>query len=238
MLHCATLWDSNFFVHHQDYYCAMPAVLSRVLPNAKFIVLMQNPVTRLYSHYLHTCANRHCSKVLFKLPIITGMVDMITHDGIAKLRFGTRTFFVHHQDYCAMPAVLSRVLPNAKFIVLMRNPVTSHYLHTCADRHCSKVLFKLPKQLQQYASNFHREVVADVEHFKGNRSLYECVNDNRFRSIACGGVGFRITVGLLCPSLQVWLQFYPKEYFLLLTTEDISADPHSLMTKITQSFSE
>ena len=45
----STLWDSNFFVHHQDY-CAMPAVLSRVLPNAKFLVLMRNPVTRLYSH--------------------------------------------------------------------------------------------------------------------------------------------------------------------------------------------
>ena len=150
MLHCATLWDSNFFVHHQDYYCAMPAVLSRVLPNAKFIVLMQNPVTRLYSHYLHTCANRHCSKVLFKLP----------------------------------------------------------------------------KQLQQYAPNFHREVVADVKHFKGNRSLYECVNANGFRSIACGGVGFRITVGLYYVHLSKWLQFYPKEHFLFLRTKDISADPH------------
>ena len=114
---------------------------------------------------------------------------------------------MHHQDYCGMPAVLSRVLPNAKFIVLMRNPVTrlySHYLHTCADRQ-SKVLFKIPKQLQQYAPNFHREVVADIKHFKGclgNRSLYECVNDNRFRSIACGGVGFRITVGLYYMSIS------------------------------------
>lgn len=130
-----------------------------------------------------------------------------------------------------MPAVLSRVLPNAKFIVLMRNPVTrlySHYLHTCADRQ-SKVLFKIPKQLQQYAPNFHREVVADIKHFKGclrNRSPYECVNDNRFRSIACGGVGFRITVGLYYVHLSKWLQFYPKEHFLFLRTKDISADPH------------
>ena len=138
-----------------------------------------------------------------------------------------------------MPAVLSRVLPNAKFIVLMRNPVTrlySHYLHTCADRQ-SKVLFKIPKQLQQYAPNFHREVVADIKHFKGclrNHSPYECVNDNRFRSIACGGVGFRITVSLYNVHLSKWLQFYPKEPFLLLRTEDISADLHSLMTKITE----
>ena len=145
------------------------------------------------------------------------------------LHFGTRTFYMHHQDYyCAMSAVLSRVLPNAKFIVLKQNPVTrlySHYLHTCADRH-SKVLFKLPKQLQQYAPNFHREVVADVKHFKGNRSLYECVNANRFRSIACGGVGFRITVGLYTMHLSKWLQFYPKEHFLFLRTKDISANPH------------
>ena len=144
---------------------------------------------------------------------------MITYDG-SQTTLWDSNFFVYHQDYCAMPAVLSRVLPNAKFIVLMQNPVTrlySHYLQTCADRHCSK----LPKQLQQYASKFHREVVADVGHFKGcleNRSLYECVNHNRFRSIACGGVGFRITVGLYyvhlskcgCSSTQRSTFFYSE----------------------------
>ena len=50
----STLWDSNFFYKGQEY-CAMPAVISRVLPNAKFIIVMRNPVTRLYSHFLYSC---------------------------------------------------------------------------------------------------------------------------------------------------------------------------------------
>ena len=29
-------------------------VISRVLPNAKFIVVMRNPITRLYSHFLYS----------------------------------------------------------------------------------------------------------------------------------------------------------------------------------------
>ena len=35
----STLWDSNFYLDNEDY-CAMPAIVSRILPNAKFIVLM------------------------------------------------------------------------------------------------------------------------------------------------------------------------------------------------------
>ena len=158
----------------------------------------------------------------------------ITYDGSQSTLWDSN-FFVHHQDYCAMPAVLSRVLPNAKFLVLMRNPVTrlySHYLYSCTQRYGV-----LPKQMQQHAAtNFHRKVVADVEHFREclkKSSLYECVNDNRFRSNTCGGVGAKMMVGLYHVHLSKWLQFYPKEQFLFLRMEDISTDPHSLMTKIT-----
>ena len=173
----------------------------------------------------------------FRYKRIERKVDAITYDGSQSTLWDSN-FFVHHQDYCAMPAVLSRVLPNAKFIVLMRNPVTrlySHYLYGCTLRYGETVNW--PEQIRQYAAgNFHREVVADVELFREclkKKSLYECVNDNRFRSSKCGGVGSRMTVSLYYVHLSKWLQFYPKEQFLFLRMEDISADPYSLMTKIT-----
>ena len=164
-------------------------------------------------------------------------VDVITYDSSQSTLWDSN-FFVHHQDYCAMPAVLSRVLPNAKFIVLMRNPVIrlySHYLYSCTQRYGKTV--KWPKRMRQHAAaNFHREVVADVENFRGcmiKRSLYECVNNYRFRSNTCGGVGARMTIGLYHVHLSKWLQFYPRDQFLFLRMEDISTDPHSLVTKIT-----
>ena len=48
----STLWDSNFYLDNEDY-CATPAIVSRILPNAKFIVLMRNPVTREYSDFFY-----------------------------------------------------------------------------------------------------------------------------------------------------------------------------------------
>jgi len=47
-------------------------------------------------------------------------------------------------------------------------------------------------------------------------------------------VGFRITVSLYYVHLSKWMQFYPREQFLFLRMEDMSANPHSLMTKITE----
>ena len=183
-------------------------------------------------NYLKLSVLRYLMNFLSKR--VEGEVDAITYDGSQSTLWDSN-FFVHHQDYCAMPAVLSRVLPNAKFIVLMRNPVTrlySHYLYSC-----TRSYGVLPKRMRQYAAaNFHREVVADVEHFREclkKRSLYECVNDNRFRSNTCGGVGAKMTVGLYHVHLSKWLQFYQKKQFLFLRMEDISTDPHSLVTKIT-----
>ena len=50
-----TLWHSHFYIGEEDY-CAMPAIVSRILLNAKFIVLMRNPVTREYSNFFYTPA--------------------------------------------------------------------------------------------------------------------------------------------------------------------------------------
>ena len=162
----------------------------------------------------------------------------ITYDGSQSTLWDSN-FFVHQQDYCAMPAVLSRVLPKAKFILVMRNPITrlySQYLYSCTIG-IGKDVLDWPKQMRKdAATNFHRNTLVDVKYFNRclqNRSLHECVNENRFRANGCGGVGHRITVSLYYAHLSKWLQFYPTEQFLFLRTEDMSANPQSLMARIT-----
>ena len=51
-----TLVRSNFLEdgHIQDF-CAMPALLLQILPRSRFIILMRNPIDRMYSHYLYEC---------------------------------------------------------------------------------------------------------------------------------------------------------------------------------------
>ena len=171
----------------------------------------------------------------------------ITYDGSQSTLWDSN-FFVHHQDYCAMPAVLSRVLPNAKFLVLMRNPVTrlySHYLWSCTYIFGNGIS-KWPDGMKHNVSDyFHKAVVSSIGVFNQclqNSSLFECTNVMRFTDFYgfgnspanhCGDVGFRLAIGLYYVHLSKWLQFYPKEQFLFLRMEDISSDPHSLMTKIT-----
>ena len=52
------LWDSIFHVDNQDY-CAMPIAVSHILPSAKFVVVMRNPVERIFSHYVYFCTGKH-----------------------------------------------------------------------------------------------------------------------------------------------------------------------------------
>ena len=54
----STLYDSNFFVDNEDY-CAMPIAVSHILPSSKFIIVMRNPVERIFSHYKFYCTARY-----------------------------------------------------------------------------------------------------------------------------------------------------------------------------------
>ena len=174
-------------------------------------------------------------------------IKSITYDGSQSTLWDSN-FFVHQQDYCAMPAVLSRVLPKAKFIVLMRNPVTrvySHYLWSCAFSFGNDSS-KWPDEMQQGVSDyFHTQVVTAIEYFKQclkRMSLFECTNVMRFKDFYgfsrnnahCGDVGFRLSIGLYYVHLSKWLHFYSKDHFLFLKMEDMSEDPYSLMVKITE----
>ena len=58
-------WRTNF--------CLLPAVLPNVLPNSKFIVVMRNPVSILYSAFWYSCTHRRGflpSKVTLRGPTI------------------------------------------------------------------------------------------------------------------------------------------------------------------------
>lgn len=59
----STLWDSNFVTGGHDY-CATPAAISHILPHAKFIILMREPSSRLYSYYLWSCSYKYGNHTL------------------------------------------------------------------------------------------------------------------------------------------------------------------------------
>ena len=170
--------------------------------------------------------------------------EFITYDGSQSTLWDSN-FYYNGQDYCAMPAVVSRVLPDAKFIVVMRNPVNrvySHFFYTC-KLHYGRVR-KWPLEVKRKGGElFHREVKRAIDEFNmctATMSVFECVS---LRSsimktppdqTECGVVWHRLTIGLYAVHIKKWLQFYPKKNFLFIRMEDISKYPFSTVSNITQ----
>ena len=163
---------------------------------------------------------------------------MITYDGSQSTLWDSN-FYLDNEDYCAMPAIISRILPNAKFIVLMRNPVTREYSNFFYS--CGSNFNTWPKQVRENpAGQFHKAVETDITAFtnclrKTNNSMHECVREIRSIRNGCGRgrIGRRFPIGLYYVHLHKWLQFYPKENFLFLRTEDMSRLPLRMMNRIT-----
>ena len=163
--------------------------------------------------------------------------DVITYDASQSTLWDSN-FFMNKEDYCAMPALISRILPNAKFIILMRNPITREYSNFFYA--CGSIPRLWPKNVQNDpAGQFHKAVKADTTLFseclRGNGSLHKCMRQIQMVKNGCGTghIGKRIPIGLYYIHIHKWLQFYPKENFLFLRTEDMCSEPLQMMTKIT-----
>ena len=172
-------------------------------------------------------------------------MDLITYDGSQSTLWDS-DFFYKGQEYCAMPAVISRVLPNAKFIIVMRNPVARRYSHFMMSNRLSfgNKVKKWPRALRDNgAAIFHAKVMAEMENFndcRTNKSLLECVNVwITSKPVTIEGITFnnrfyRLSVGLYAVHIRKWLQFYPRENFLFIRTEDISSNSTELVSQITE----
>ena len=168
--------------------------------------------------------------------------EALVYDGSQSTLWDSN-FLVDNQDYCAMPIAVSHVLPHAKFIVVMRNPVArtySHFLYSCT-LNFTEDISNWPDNLRRnVAEVFHEEVEKEIGHFtecrSRNRSAFECASDKHFsreEKAGCGNVGYRLIVSLYYIHIRKWMQFFPKEQFLFLRLEDMRSDPNTFMTEIT-----
>ena len=165
----------------------------------------------------------------------------VSYDGsVSSLH--TAPYWLHDQDYCIVPALISRVLPNAKIIILMRNPAErtfSNYLYACTQKYGWNIAMWPLRMGQNAAEVFHEQVVLTIHELGDclqNHTLFECANQIfvHSRGLKCGEVGFRLTVSLYYTHIVKWMQFYSRDHFLFLKTENMSSDPHKFLTRITQ----
>lgn len=159
--------------------------------------------------------------------------NIITYD--ASMSFMRDTNFQergHEIDYCAQVAVIHRVLPDAKIIVSMREPVSRLYSAYYFFHYDYKTW---PKKMQENPSaNFHVEVTRLVTMFQDcitEMSVFECTFF--LRGDAWHHIKTNLGTGIYHDELQKWMQFYPRENFLFLESTELTNDQVRVMKKIT-----
>ena len=144
-------------------------------------------------------------------------------------------------EICLIPAMVKRTLPEAKFIVVMRDPVErlfSDYWFMCmSSNEMHRKATNDP--ISQYSHNakqiFHNITVHAIEMYRecinAGSSRFECV-----RRVSAGELEtcypLRLGAGMYYYHIVTWLNVFPRERFLFLKMEELISAPHMEIKKV------
>ena len=139
-------------------------------------------------------------------------------------------FQIDYEDYCTVSITISHILPSAKFIVLMHNPVTCSYSHKIYSS-------KLKNKTIPSSTEYHEMVLKSVNFFNScllnGTNIHDCFNKKYHSFHKPGTVSQYLTVCIYYLHIKKWFQLFPRERFLFLRMEDMSIDPYTFMRNIT-----
>ena len=146
------------------------------------------------------------------------------------------------KNLCALPRLINSVVPEAKFIVLMRHPVQrlfSDMKYLCEE------LFNVHKNgtlPESYLANsteiFLKNARLEIQEFQKcllRNSLLRCTHYsltgfNGELTEKCGRV--RLGISLYHVHIRQWLKAIPRERFLFLRTEELAQDPFQVLQRV------
>ena len=147
------------------------------------------------------------------------------------------------ENYCLLPAVLSHILPNNKYIVVMREPASMLYSAFWFSCVTPKTKLKRPQQLE--APNiFHRKVLRRIKIFRSciifspvDKCLFDifygehfitepnCTANGASCSVVPNCLKLRFEVGFYYHYIRRWLAVVPRDQFFFLTVEELNINP-------------
>ena len=141
-------------------------------------------------------------------------------------------------NYCLLPAIIPQVLPDSKFVVVMRSPLDM--LYSTFWYSCTRLHINLSRQTQiRGPSIFHEKAATKIAMFNTcmlNRSLHECIieiNHDLFSPelpATCGRL--RLGKALYIAHVQRWLSVVPRDKFLFLTLEELERETGSVQREL------
>ena len=142
------------------------------------------------------------------------------------------------------PSMIHSVIPQAKYIVLMRNPVSrlfSDFAFLCQYVWINgKISHKYinPNFKSNGSKLFHQAVLEELQIFEQcmrSKSLEVCTHNALLalstpEGTTCGRV--RLVLSLYHVHVSRWLKVIPMDQFLFLRMEDLAADPYAVLQKV------
>ncbi len=132
--------------------------------------------------------------------------------------FVTGEASVRYFDYPHTPQRIKKITPNAKFILLLRNPIerafSEHAMTTRAG----------------YESLSFEDAIKDEKERTENEYEKMLTNENYFHETY-----FRhayLKRGIYLNSLEHWMKLYPREQFLILKSEDFFENPSIVYNQV------
>lgn len=139
-------------------------------------------------------------------------------------------------NVCSLPKLIKRILPSAKFIIMVRNPIEQAYSDFFAFglKGCEKYL--LPKAIAT-TKLFDIKITSEIKRFNECTDTHTpdyCVHYLLSSSPTaykdCGTV--RLASSLYYVHIKRWLQFFSKEQFLVLRLEDFVDNPYTSASRV------
>ena len=119
----------------------------------------------------------------------------------------------------ASPARVKTVAPDARLIVLLRNPVDRAYSHFQRE---------VAKRREPLA--FAEALAREAERLRGEEERLR--TDARYHSLAHQRFSYRAR-GIYVVQLRAWMREFPRERFLILESEALFADPAPVLAEVT-----
>ena len=147
--------------------------------------------------------------------------------------------YITDSESCLLPSLFRRVLPEAKFIVIMRNPTErtfSHFYFFSVIR-AQKVMDSRNINHTKVSESFHKHTVQVITKFQScvhcGHSVSHCVREKSIDGSVTSLDGYvGIQTSLYYYHIVPWLSIIPRKRFLFLRTEDLAYAPQLTMTKV------
>ena len=129
-------------------------------------------------------------------------------------------------NYLFFPNVPKEVLkecPNAKFIVLLRNPIDRAYSHF---QHQGRKNLVDSREEERENLSFDEAVEERLEGEWGEISKDKAYPTEEFRNRSY------LSRGIYVDQLERWMKYFPKEKFLIIRTEEFNEDSQGVLNRI------